>query len=189
MIIWQAGQRMIIMIMIWKGHLIKRENMEFGWKSVEFANWPASLSRRVQLLPKPNPEQLGFWRLANKREVNDQSCHNFIICKCQMYFLWNTLIFQTFVSDNVNASQVQTQQRQQWDSWRSRQQCCRWGCHHRPWGKKNLFYKTIKKKCLSTFHKLQHFRVESAQKRKASSRRGGRWICSLYRWDGGGRWW
>ena len=101
------------MIMIWKGHLIKRENMEFGRKSVEFANWPASLSRRAQLLPKPNPEQLGFWRLVNKREVNDQSCHNFIICKCQMYFLWNTLIFQTFVSDNVDASQVQTQQRQQ----------------------------------------------------------------------------
>ena len=30
--------------------------------------------------------------------------------------------------------------------------------------------------------KLQIFRGESAQRQKVSSRRGGRWICFLYRW-------
>ena len=60
--------------------------MKFGVKFLEFAEGLGSLSRRVQLLPKPNPKQLLFCRLANKREVNDQSCHNLIISKCQMEY-------------------------------------------------------------------------------------------------------
>lgn len=60
--------------------------MNFWGKFPEFAEGLVSLSRRVQLLPKPNPTQLVFWRLANRREVNDQSCHNFIIFKCQMEY-------------------------------------------------------------------------------------------------------